>query len=137
VRRHASPSNVANIGASIGATVDAGSHATIPRERYSRERDLPRLIRLWPGEVTSREPAMLVSIVRKLHAALRAERQRGLAGHWTYDLARHSQLLAAYRVELQHLKSQREGAHIMARVKHKQASGDQARDQERDPDEQL
>ncbi len=77
------------------------------RKFYNRGRDLPRLIRLWPDEVASREPAMLMSIVRKLHAALRAERQHGLAGHWTYDLARHSQLLAAYRAELHTLRSQR------------------------------
>lgn len=83
------------------------SHAATQRKSYNRERDLPRLIRLWPGEVASRDPAMLKSIVRKLHAALRAERQHGLAGHWTYDLARHSQLLAAYRAELHTLRSQR------------------------------
>lgn len=74
---------------------------------YNRERDLPRLIRLWPDEVASDDPATLKQIVRKLHAALRAERQRGLSGHWTYDLARHSQLVCAYRTELQSLKAQR------------------------------
>lgn len=73
--------------------------------RYDRERDLPRLIRLWPDEVASRAPAVLELIVRKLRAALRAERQRGLAGHWTYDLARHSQLHAAYRAELHSLNA--------------------------------
>jgi hypothetical protein len=30
---------------------------------------------------------------------LRVERQRGIAGHWTYDLARHARLLRAYRAE--------------------------------------
>lgn len=73
--------------------------------RYDRERDLPRLIRLWPDEVKSSEPETLGMIVRRLHAALRAERQRGLAGHWTYDLARHSQLYAAYRAELHSLNA--------------------------------
>jgi hypothetical protein len=34
-----------------------------------------------------------------LRRALRAERQRGIGGHWSYDLARHAQLLHAYRAE--------------------------------------
>jgi hypothetical protein len=38
-------------------------------------------------------------LVALLERALRAERRRGLAGHWTYDLARHLQLLDACRAE--------------------------------------
>lgn len=72
---------------------------------YQRSRDLPRLIALWPEELISEDPASRRAIVRKLHGALRAERRRGLAGHWTYDLSRHSQLLAAYRSELEALKA--------------------------------
>jgi hypothetical protein len=34
-----------------------------------------------------------------MRRALRIERQRGIAGHWAYDLARHAQLLSAYRAE--------------------------------------
>jgi hypothetical protein len=45
-------------------------------------------------------------IVAKLRKALRAERRRGLAGHWTYDLARHIELLRLYRGELAALKKQ-------------------------------
>ena len=30
---------------------------------------------------------------------LRAERQRGLNRHWSYDLGRHAALLRAYRAE--------------------------------------
>lgn len=33
-----------------------------------------------------------------LRRALRAERERGVQGHWAYDLARHRELLHAYRV---------------------------------------
>ena len=40
------------------------------------------------------------NIVCKLRRALRAERRRGVAGHWTYDLARHVELLRVYRLEL-------------------------------------
>jgi len=39
------------------------------------------------------------ALLKKLHRAMRAERQRGLAGHWTYSLARHAQLLVAFRAE--------------------------------------
>lgn len=35
-----------------------------------------------------------------MRRALRLERQRGRAGHWAYDLARHAQLLRAYRSEV-------------------------------------
>ncbi|CAN1725104.1 protein of unknown function [Hyphomicrobium sp. 1Nfss2.1] len=34
-----------------------------------------------------------------MRRALRLERQRGIAGHWAYDLARHAALLNAYRAE--------------------------------------
>jgi len=74
---------------------------------YDRTRDLPRLIQAWPNELNSDNRATLEFIVRKLHSALRAERQRGLAGHWTYNVARHSQLLVAYRSELRDLKAKR------------------------------
>jgi hypothetical protein len=39
-------------------------------------------------------------VVERLRRALRAERRRGVAGHWTYDLARHVELLRLYRLEL-------------------------------------
>lgn len=32
-------------------------------------------------------------VLAKLEAHARAERRRGLAGHWTYDLARHNELV--------------------------------------------
>jgi hypothetical protein len=35
----------------------------------------------------------------RLRAMLRLERVRGVAGHWSYDLARHRALHAAYRRE--------------------------------------
>lgn len=69
------------------------------RRGYDRERDLPKLLALWPAEVTDRSEAGRLLLLSKLRRALRAERQRGLAGHWTYDLARHRGLLLAYRAE--------------------------------------
>lgn len=66
---------------------------------YRRTRDLPKLIALWPRELGDGSPAGREKILAKLREALRAERMRGRAGHWAYDLARHAQLLAAYKAE--------------------------------------
>lgn len=82
-------------GKSIGVQASAGWPS-----RYRRAVDLPKLIPLWPHEIADRSPAGRQRLLMRLRAALRAERQRGLAGHWTYDLARHTQLLAAYRAEV-------------------------------------
>lgn len=60
---------------------------------------LPRLIAVWPSELDAiADRKTNVRWLAKLRKALRAERQRGIAGHWTYDLARHVELLAVYRV---------------------------------------
>lgn len=55
-------------------------------------RDLARLIPMWPDEMQDRD-----AILAKLDKALVAERKRGLAGHWTYDLGLHNAMLLAYR----------------------------------------
>jgi len=71
------------------------------RERaYDRTTDLPRVLPLWPHELDDETPEGRRRILARLRRALRAERQRGLAGHWTYDLARHVELLRVYRMEL-------------------------------------
>ena len=69
------------------------------REAYDRERHLPRIISVGPGELTDRTEAGRALILRKLARALRAERNRGRAGHWTYDLNRHIALNQAYAAE--------------------------------------
>jgi hypothetical protein len=66
---------------------------------YVRARDLPKLVALWPRELQAASLAERARLLAKLRRALRAERQRGRGGHWTYDLARHAQLLRAYRAE--------------------------------------
>jgi hypothetical protein len=66
---------------------------------YQRARDLPRLFPLWPDELAEESLAGRAALVQRLHTALRRERQRGLCGDWAYDLARHRQLLIAYRAE--------------------------------------
>jgi hypothetical protein len=54
---------------------------------------------LWPSEIADGSLAGRLRLLARLRTALRRERQRGLAGHWAYDLARHARLLEAYRRE--------------------------------------
>lgn len=71
------------------------------RHRYDRARDLPRLLPMWPWEMQTADAAQHgARLLARLRRALREERRRGLGGHWSYDLARHAQLLAAYRAEV-------------------------------------
>jgi hypothetical protein len=65
-----------------------------------RARDLHRLLPLWPSETEIRTPGDHARLLARLRTALRAERRRGLNGHFAYDLARHAQLLRAYRAEV-------------------------------------
>ncbi len=67
---------------------------------YERVRDLRGLIPMWPAELADRSPEGCLRIIGKLRRALRQERRRGLAGDWTYDLARHAGLYRALKAEL-------------------------------------
>jgi hypothetical protein len=67
---------------------------------YDRLTELPRILPLWPAELADDSAQGRQLILAKLRRALRAERRRGIAGHWTYDLARHVELLRIYRLEL-------------------------------------
>ena len=78
----------------FGNTVAAGAAA------YVRSRDLPRLLALWPHEIEDQTELGRRHLLAKLRRALRTERRRAHAGHWTYDLNRHLGLLSAYRGEL-------------------------------------
>jgi len=78
----------------FGTMADAGSGC------YLRARDLPRLIALWPHELADQSPEGSLLILSKLRRALRAERRRALAGHWSYELNRHLGLMTAYKAEL-------------------------------------
>jgi hypothetical protein len=82
----------------IGEIVRAGA------DRYDRTRHLPWLARTTPDELTSNDPAVAGAIVGRLVRALRAERQRGKAGHWTYDMNRHIALMQALAAERQRLE---------------------------------
>jgi hypothetical protein len=67
--------------------------------RFKRHIQLPRLIPVGPTELADQSFAARLRIVRRLARALRGERARGRAGHWTYSLKRHVGLLQAYRAE--------------------------------------
>ncbi len=66
---------------------------------YDRHRDLPALLPLWPVELDDVSEFGRAEIIARLRNALRAERRRGLAGHWTYDLGRHANMLRALYAE--------------------------------------
>jgi hypothetical protein len=70
------------------------------RRPYDRHTELPRVLPLWPHELDDETAEGRRRILAGLRRALRAERRRGRAGHWTYDLARHVELLRVYRLEL-------------------------------------
>jgi hypothetical protein len=78
----------------FGTIVGAGAGC------YVRARDLPRLIALWPRELSDQTSEGSLLILSKLRRALRAERRRALAGHWSYELNRHLGLMTAYKAEL-------------------------------------
>jgi hypothetical protein len=77
----------------VGAVVSAGVAA------YQRQTCLPPLLPLMPAEMADTSEAMRRRIVARLARALRAERMRGRAGHWTYDINRHIALRQAYEAE--------------------------------------
>ena len=67
---------------------------------YDRQRDLPRLLAMWPGELDSMTQEAHHRLIQRLRRALREERRRGIAGSWTYDLARHARLYRALHAEI-------------------------------------
>jgi hypothetical protein len=66
---------------------------------YDRNRQLTKLIGLWPRELEDCTEAACLHIIALLEKALRGERQRGQGGHWSYDLNRHAALVEALREE--------------------------------------
>jgi hypothetical protein len=71
--------------------------AGLARERGEA---IARVLPVWPHEIDDRSEDGRRRLLARLARALRAERRRGVAGHWTYDLARHAALLRLYREEL-------------------------------------
>jgi hypothetical protein len=68
-------------------------------DNYDRNRNLPRLLPVGPDEIADESPAARRMILARLSRALRAERNRGRSGHWSYDLNRHIALRQAYAAE--------------------------------------
>jgi Family of unknown function (DUF6477) len=87
-----------------------GTMAAAGAAAYLRSRDLPKLIALWPHELEDDSQEGAFRVLAKLRRALRVERRRGLAGHWSYDLNRHLGLLSAYKGELASLRASRRKA---------------------------
>jgi hypothetical protein len=55
---------------------------------------------VWPHKLEDETLAGRERLLTRLLSALRAERRRGISGHWTSDLGRHVELLRIYRAEL-------------------------------------
>ena len=79
-------------------------------EPYDRARHLPRLIPVEPDRLADGSAENRKRILAALARALRAERNRGRAGHWTYDLNRHIGLKQAYAAERRLLAEARKPA---------------------------
>ncbi|MGD9866863.1 MAG: hypothetical protein AB7U38_02570 [Hyphomicrobiales bacterium] len=75
---------------------------------YRRETHLPGLVRLMPREIEDPSEEASLRILQLLKRALRMERQRGRAGHWTYDVNRHLGLVRAYKAEQRLLLERRQ-----------------------------
>lgn len=73
---------------------------------YRRERDLPRLLPL--SGIHGSSGSDHRDIVKALLQKLRVERQRGRAGHWSYDLNRHIALWQAFMAEHRSLHQRRQ-----------------------------
>ena len=74
---------------------------------YDRARHLPRVLPMDPLVLADDSAGGRVRTLARLARALRAERNRGRAGHWTYDLNRHIALAEAYTAERRLLERSR------------------------------
>lgn len=66
---------------------------------YERQRDLPRLVPLWPHEIRDGSRAGRLRVLSHLSRAMQAERRRAMAGKTDYDLNRHLALFRALKRE--------------------------------------
>jgi hypothetical protein len=87
-----------------------GTMAAAGAAAYLRSRDLPKLTALWPHKLDDESQEGCFACLPSFAVRLRAERRRGLAGHWSYDLNRHLGLLSAYKGELAALRASRRKA---------------------------
>jgi hypothetical protein len=90
---------------SVGGNPVATRNGSPDAEARERRKRLTSLLPLWPADIEDTSVDGRARLVTVLERALRAERRRGLSGHWTYDLARHMQLLEAWRAEIRALNT--------------------------------
>lgn len=88
---------------------------------------LPRLLPVGPDDVADVSIAGRERIIRRLMRALRGERARGRAGHWSYDLNRHAGLVEALAEECAGLRA----AHGKASYRAMPPRSDPAKDDQR------
>lgn len=70
-----------------------------PRAPSMTRARIGRIIPLTEAERSDLTPAGRRAVIARLERALRAERRRGISGHWTYDLSRHLALKQALASE--------------------------------------
>lgn len=104
-----------------------------PVRPYRRELDLVRLIPLWPRQIADNSSQGTELIVKLLEKALRSERCRGKAGHWTYSLSRHKALKDALEAENKQLKTARLFEHYQQQRKQTNCPAQQTDTHEHDP----
>ncbi len=75
---------------------------------YDRGTALRRFHRLSEETIRAETPEAAQRVLGEIERALR--RERGRAGHWTYDLNRHISLVVAFRAEKARLERLRRGA---------------------------
>jgi len=93
------------------------NHHSDPRTPVRRA-ELQRLLPMWPHELADLSLNGRRRILQFLARALREERRRCRAGHWTYDLARHAALaqhMKWERGELEKLQGARPPAQALKR----------------------
>ncbi len=71
----------------------------VTRKPQDRARELSALLPLWPKDIDDLTLDGRRRVIALMERALRAERRRGIAGHWAYDLSRHAALYRAWKTE--------------------------------------
>ena len=97
-----------------GRVAETSCRSGAAAREYKRARDLPRLLAVWPRDIQDTSNAGIFRVIAKLRQALRAERRRGLAGRWSYDLERHLAWAKALKAELEALEGARRPGRVLA-----------------------
>ena len=82
------------------------THQTISSNvlNYDRQKDLPRLIPLWPDQVKDDTLGGIKKIIKKIDIALQSERRKAKTNHWSYNLTKHIGLLIAFKAEQKNMQ---------------------------------